>query len=239
MSPSRVHFCGNRLIFGANYNLMKFQHILYIAALGLISVACTSADANINGEAAAKVVNQKVAKDTIPPTTKTAVAKRPNRPYLTSKSRPKTEIDHTYPFDLSLTDGKGKKTSTDEIFKKGKPTVVLFWLTTCYPCRIEMAAIKKKYDQWQEETDFNLVAVSTDFDKNYDNYLKYVQEAEWPWEAYHDTNREFRNLLPGGLNGLPQTFVFDKNGEIAMHKKKFRSGDEDKLYEKVKLLAAK
>ena len=45
--------------------------------------------------------------------------------------------------------------------------------------------------------------------------------------------------MPGQLNGLPQTFILDKEGNIALHKRKYRSGDEDKLYEKVKELAAK
>jgi cytochrome oxidase Cu insertion factor (SCO1/SenC/PrrC family) len=220
---------------------MKILTYIYVVlAIGMI-VACTSAEANVDAvQASVKGAKVMVKKDTTPTAVTRKIAERPNRNgYITSKSRPKAEIKQTFPFDLALTDGVGKKTSTEKIFKKGKPTVVLFWLTTCYPCRVEMAAIKKKYEQWQDETDFNLVAVSTDFDKNYDNYLKYVEKADWPWEAYHDSNREFRNVLPGGLNGLPQTFVFDANGEIAYHKRKFRSGDEDKLYEEIKKLAAR
>jgi thiol-disulfide isomerase/thioredoxin len=214
--------------------------------LGFLANACTNADANVNapmkGESAKviKTAKSSVAKDTTAPkqTVKRVINKRPNN-YSTSKSRQKADIVQEYPYDLALTDGKGNKTSTDKIFKTGKPTVVLFWLTTCYPCKIEMAAIQKKYDQWKEETDFNLVAVSTDFDKNYEKYLKMVEEKNWPWDVYHDTNREFRKVMPGELNGLPQTFVFDKDGNIAMHKKRFRPGDEDKLYEEIKLLAAK
>jgi len=219
---------------------MKILSYIYVLLLGLCINACTSADANVNTAAVMGKVKNTVAKDTLTPTKQTAAVKqRPNRPYMVSKSRPKSEIDQVYPYDLAMTDGKGKKTSSDKLFKKGKPTVVLFWLTTCYPCRVEMAAIKKKYAEWKEETDFNLVAISTDFEKNYDNYLKYVEKADWPWEAYHDTNREFRNVMPGELNGLPQTFVYDAKGEIAYHKKRFRPGDEDVLYDKIKQLAAK
>ena len=219
---------------------MKILTYIYmLLAVGLIA-ACTSAGANVDAiQASAKGTKTVTKKDTTPVLVSRATAERPNRNYITSKSRPKTEIKQTFPFDLALTDGVGNKTSTEEIFKKGKPTVVLFWLTTCYPCRVEMAAIKKKYAKWQDETDFNLVAISTDFEKNYDNYLKYVEKADWPWEAYHDSNREFRNVMPGELNGLPQTFIFDGNGEIAYHKRKFRSGDEDKLYNEIKKLAAR
>ena len=64
-----------------------------------------------------------------------------------------------------------------------------------------------------------------------------VNENDWPWQAANDVNREFRQIMPGKLNGLPQTFVLDKNGQIAYHKRKYRSGDEDVLFAKVKELA--
>ena len=226
---------------------MKIQYILYIAMVGCLVNACTNVDANVNAPVkegamkSVKAAKTTMVKDTTAPkqTVTRTINKRHNTNYSTSKSRAKTDIMQNYPFDLALTDGKGNKTSTEEIFKTGKPTVVLFWLTTCYPCMIEMGEIKKKYAQWKDETDFNLVAISTDFDKNYDKYLKMAEEKGWPWDVYHDTNREFRKVMPGELNGLPQTFVFDQEGNIAYHKRKYRPGDEDTLYEKVKLLAAK
>ena len=55
----------------------------------------------------------------------------------------------------------------------------------------------------------------------------------------NDMNREFRRIMPGELNGLPQTFIIDKNGEIAYHKRKYRAGDEDALFAKIKELNGK
>jgi len=60
-----------------------------------------------------------------------------------------------------------------------------------------------------------------------------------PFPFYWDVNKEFKEILPGGLNGLPQCFVLDKQGNIAFHKRKYSSGDEDLLYEEIKILAAK
>ena len=40
--------------------------------------------------------------------------------------------------------------------------------------------------------------------------------------------------MPGRLNGLPQVFLLDKNGEIVYHKRKYLPGDEDKLFEAIK-----
>jgi len=182
-----------------------------------------------------KVVAQpvKTSLDTIKPTT--------NRPrYAVSRSRPSTEIQGAYPYDIDLKNAASNTVKSDKILAKNdKPTVLLFWLTTCFPCSMEMKAIKEKYADWQKEADFNLYAISTDFESNFPKFIKKVEENKWPWETYNDVNREFRQILPGGLNGLPQTFVLDKNGEIAYHKRKYRPGDEDVLFAKVKELATK
>lgn len=146
-------------------------------------------------------------------------------------------IKTEFPYNIDLKTADGKVINSSKVFKQnGKPTILMFWLTTCYPCRMELNAIKKKFPQWQEAADFNMYAISTDFSKNYGNFCKRVEESGWKWEAYNDVNRQFRNVMPGGLNGLPQVFVFDKNGDIVYHKRKYRPGDEDTLFEKVKSL---
>ncbi len=177
------------------------------------------------------IANNIVVNDTTP---------KPKSNRIIDTSRPKNEIAQAFPFDIDLKTADGKLFNSEQILKSnGKPTVLLFWLTTCYPCRIEMAAIEEQYPYWKEEVDFNLFAISTDFEKNFPKFEKMVRENNWPWPTYNDVNREFRNVLPGELNGLPQTFIFDGKGNIAYHKRKYSSGDEHTLFEKVKELAEK
>ncbi len=181
---------------------------------------------------APKRVSQKMVSDSIRPPA--------NSRFVMDKSRQKTQINSQFPYDIDLKTADGKIVNSSEVLKgNGKPTILLFWLTTCFPCSLEMAAIQKKYKDWQKEADFQLFALSTDFQKNYPKFVKRVEEKQWPWPAYNDVNREFRKIMPGTLNGLPQTFVLDKNGQIAYHKRKYKPGDEDALFAKVKELAAK
>lgn len=162
-----------------------------------------------------------------------------NQRIVYNTSRPKNAIQPNFPHDIELKTADGKVVNSKEILKpNGKPVVLLFWLTTCFPCKMEMQAIQKEFPKWKEKVDFDLYAISTDFEKNYDNFAKMVDEKNWPWPAYNDVNREFRQVMPGGLNGLPQSFVLDKNGNITYHKRKYRPGDELVLYQKIREAAA-
>jgi len=162
---------------------------------------------------------------------------QPHISYFTETSRPASEIKSTFPYNIDLVTADEDTLNSAKVFvQNGKPTVLMFWLTTCVPCRYELAAIAKKYEAWQQETPFNLYAISVDFPKNYGNFVKRVNDSAWPFPAYHDTNREFRLVMPGALNGLPQTFVLDKNGGIVHHTRKYSFGKEDELFEFVKTL---
>lgn len=159
----------------------------------------------------------------------------PRRNFIVDRGRPAHKIQQQFPFDIPMTTPGGDAVNSAKYLQaNGRPTVLVFWLTTCYPCRIEMAAIEREIEGWRQQANFNLIAISTDFQKNYDKFVQRVQERNWSFPALHDTNREFRKVLPGGLNGLPQTFVFDAEGNIVYHKRRYISGDEHDLFEVIK-----
>jgi cytochrome c biogenesis protein CcmG, thiol:disulfide interchange protein DsbE len=154
--------------------------------------------------------------------------------YQVSTARQKTQIDTLFPFDLTLRRPDSSVILSSEILKKGKPTVLAFWLTTCYPCRIEFGEYQKNWENWNKEIDFNFVAVSTDFSKNFKQIG--VMAATFPWPTVWDFNREFCKFLPGGLNGLPQVFLFDADGKLVYQHRKFVPGDEFLLFAELKKL---
>jgi len=156
--------------------------------------------------------------------------------YYKETSRPAEEIKSEYPYDIAIRDANSDTLNTATVFKNGKPTILLFWLTTCAPCRAEMGAISNKYELWEKEADFNLYAISVDWPKNAEQFISRVEKSHWPFPAYHDFNREFGKIMPGALNGLPQLFVLDKKGNIVHHKRKYRPGDEEVLISWIKEL---
>lgn len=155
--------------------------------------------------------------------------------YYIETARASQFINKTFPFDIDLRDTTGRIRKSDQLLPtKGKPLVVLFWLTTCPPCRLELEAIQRKYDTWQREVPFRLIAISTDFSDNYPKFRERVREGNWQFEAYHDLNREFMYVMQGGLNGLPQLFILNELGEVIYHKRRYNLGDETELFEKIK-----
>lgn len=204
------------------------KKIAVLLILGLGFEACSDAPpTSAVPIAKAQTVAQNISTDSLKP-----------RSYILETARPKNQIKQQFPYDIDLKLANGEITNSAEVLaSKGKPTILLFWLTTCYPCRIEMEAIKKVYPSWKKEADFNLVAISTDFPKNYGSFVKLVEKSDWPWLSYNDVNREFKHVIPGGLNGLPQSFVLDATGNIVYHKRKYSTGDEHRLFEKVKALS--
>lgn len=127
--------------------------------------------------------------------------------------------------------------TADKVLKTGKPTVLAFWLTTCGPCQMELAAYAKQYADWQKEMDFQLFAISTDFRKNFRRIAVRAQEGGWPFPVWWDADRVFMNYLPGGLNGLPQVFLFDQKGKLVWHHRRYAPGQEALLLEQLRAVA--
>ena len=150
------------------------------------------------------------------------------------KQRPITQIDTLFPFDVALRRPDSTDLVSSQIMKKGRVTVISFWLTTCYPCMIEFQEYAKNWETWKKEADFDFVAISTDFPKNWPAFV--AKKSAWPWPIVLDFNREFGSFLPGRLNGLPQVFLYDQKGELVYHHRKFSMGDEKLLFEEIKKL---
>lgn len=144
------------------------------------------------------------------------------------------KLNKTYPYDIALKDGDRKEVKSSKVFSKGKrPVVLVFWMTTCVPCQYELRALKEKYDGWKEIADFDLYAIAMDFEKRSESVYSKIASAGWKWETYYDYERKFTQIMPNGLNGLPQTFIFDKKGEMVYHRRKYRMGQEDEILDKI------
>jgi len=156
--------------------------------------------------------------------------------YAQHTARPLSEIKQAFPYDIGLVASDATTDSLDvnsaDILGQhlGKrPVVMMFWLTTCGPCKMELAELSQRMEQWKAKADFAFVPVSFDFPRRRADF--HSRAREYPWTSYLDVDREFPLVMPGRLNGVPQIFVFDEAGKQIFHRRKYRAGDLDALAE--------
>ena len=125
----------------------------------------------------------------------------------------------------------GKTINSKGIFKKGEPTLLVFWATCCAPCKKELTAISKVYDTWKEETGINIVAVSVDLPQYVNGVKPFVINNNWDFDVYLDVDR---NLMHGmNAYSTPHSYLINAKGEIIWEKQGFIQGDEEKIYTKI------
>lgn len=142
-----------------------------------------------------------------------------------------------FPFNLSLYKPDSTLVESTAIFsKKNNATLVAFWLTTCFPCANELDAYNSNYEIWKKEYGLEIVAVSMDLAERFRKIEERLVTKKYAFPVFWDRIRAFKTIMPGGLNGYPQVFLFDKNGQLVWRKKGYLQGDELKMLEEVKKL---
>lgn len=132
--------------------------------------------------------------------------------------------------NIYVSDFEGDKTKLFDIIDDDKITVISLWATWCVPCIKELDAITEVYDNWKEELDFKLIAVSVDDSRSVRRARALVNGKAWPYEIYLDSNQDFKRAL--GTSFIPQTLIV-KNRKILYQHTGYQPGDEDYLFEKL------
>jgi thiol-disulfide isomerase/thioredoxin len=137
---------------------------------------------------------------------------------------------------IELNDLNGKSINTSKLYEEG-PIVISFWATWCAPCKRELNTIHEVYEEWQEETGIRVVAVSIDDEKTKAQVPMYVNGKGWEYIVLLDSNWDFKREM--GVGNVPHTFLVDAQGNIVYTHTGYSEGDEEKLYEQIKLLKRK
>ena len=136
---------------------------------------------------------------------------------------------------LSLNDIYGKKINVADFGKNGKITVISFWATWCSPCKKELNNISYMYEDWQDDYDMELVAISIDDVRNVSKVKTYVNGQAWEYEVLLDTNEDLKRMM--NFQTVPYTVLIDQNGKIVYTHSGYVEGDEYILEEKIKALS--
>ena len=129
---------------------------------------------------------------------------------------------------------QGSNFNIKNIENNGNPIVISFWATWCKPCKKELNNIAEVYEDWQDETNVKLVAISIDDSRSMMRVAPYINASDWEYEIYLDPNGDFKRAM--GVSTIPHTFLLNENKEIVWQHKGYIDGDEEKLFEQIQKL---
>lgn len=109
--------------------------------------------------------------------------------------------------------------------------VFSFWATWCVPCINELDAINEVYEDWQDETNVEIIAISTDDSRTKKRVTPLVNGKGWEYQILFDDNQELKRAL--NITVMPYVIVV-KNGKIIHQHTGYTPGSEDALYEVIK-----
>jgi thiol-disulfide isomerase/thioredoxin len=129
-------------------------------------------------------------------------------------------------FNLIVKDLDGKTVNMADY--KGKVIFLNFWATWCMPCVAELPSIEKLHSQFKDDVAFLLISnESSEKVKNYHTKKEYtvpfhIQDSESviPQQYYHQ--------------GIPTTFIINKNGKIVKASSGAEDWDDDEFIEVLK-----
>lgn len=97
--------------------------------------------------------------------------------------------------------------------RRGKPVVINFWASWCVPCRVEMPALVRAYEQYRADG-LEIVAFNVIFQDSLSEVRAFVDEFQLPFpvvldEAGHVTADDYQ------VRGLPMSIFINRDGTIA------------------------
>ncbi len=125
----------------------------------------------------------------------------------------------------------GETTNLQKISTENELIVVSLWATWCVPCKNELDAISEVYNDWQQETNVVLYAISVDDARTVKRVKPLINGKDWDYEILLDTNNELKRAL--GSSTIPLTLII-KKGEIVYRHSGYVPGSEEDLYEEIK-----
>lgn len=137
--------------------------------------------------------------------------------------------------NVKVENAKGETINTSTLAEHKVPLIVSFWSTTCKPCMLELNAINELMEEWLEEADFKVVAVSIDDSRSASKAKALVSGNGWDdFIVLYDKNQELKRAL--NVNMVPHVVIFDKDGKQVYSHVGYTPGTEEEYIKKIKSL---
>jgi peroxiredoxin len=120
--------------------------------------------------------------------------------------------------DFTLSDLAGKSWTLSEL--RGKVVLLNFWATWCPPCRKEMPDLQGLHDRFADK---GLVILGVS-DEKVETVRGFLSDKRYTYTILLDPGRTVSKQFE--VDGLPKTFVFDREGNLVAQSIDMRTGAE-------------
>jgi len=136
--------------------------------------------------------------------------------------------------EITLKNIDGKDINLADYGTNEKITVISFWATWCKPCIKELKNLNVLLDDWIEDYNMELVAISLDDSRNAAKVKPTVNALNWDFDVLLDPNGELQRAM--NVANPPVTFLVNQSGKIVYTHTGYVEGDEYDLEDHIKEL---
>lgn len=133
-----------------------------------------------------------------------------------------------------LKDLDGKEVDLKSYAENGKITIITTWATWCAPCIKEITNMNEVLEDWIDEYDVELVAISIDNSRNALKVKPFVNGRGWDFDVLLDVNGDTKRAL--NFTNPPFLVLLDQDGNIVYKHAGYVEGDEYHLEEEIEKL---
>lgn len=141
-----------------------------------------------------------------------------------------TKAKQTLP-SVTLKNTEGENVDVSTYAKNGKITIISFWATWCKPCIKELRNLNDLLEDWEEDYNVELVAVSVDDSRNSARVKPFADGQGWDFDILLDPNGELQRDM--NVTNPPVTFLIDQNGNVVYTHTGYLEGDELDLEDEI------
>ena len=106
--------------------------------------------------------------------------------------------------------------------KFGKPIVINFWASWCYPCKSELPDFEEMYKKYGGEVEFMMVNLTSGRETK-EVAAAFIESSGYTFPVYYDTMSS--GAMAYGISAIPLTVFVNKDGSIASYYNQMIDGE--------------
>ncbi len=126
----------------------------------------------------------------------------------------------------------GQSIDLQDHVRPGKVTFFTFWASWCTPCKKELDALADFYEDWQNDWDVEIVAITIDNARGLMKVPAIVASKDWEYTILSGVQNDMQQAF--NFQSIPHSFIVNKEGKITNVHSGYVPGDEEEIEDHIR-----